>query len=408
MVQKNGVLPKRLFLFLLLFGLLLRGGESGSFGQAAQEVLAMDVSVGQFSPEDCRVEDCRVEDCSSPFLSPGPGAYSDLSAQIPEGLRLIPGGMLFGVRFATEGVTVVGYSDPSGDGRKGVSPDNPARRAGLKPKDVILSVDGAALSGAAHLTELIEGSGGKSLLLSVRRGKEILSISLSPVRSPVDGKYKTGIWVRDTGAGIGTVSFILPDSSVFGGLGHGICDESGAPIPMRSTALYDVTLTSVSRGAPGSPGELKGYFGSEKQGSLLGNTVCGVFGQFTSSPEELFPSLSSAEALPVASRDEIVEGPASVLCSVSGSSVASYSVEISSIRPDSLSSKCFSVKVTDPSLLSLSGGIVQGMSGSPLIQNGKIIGAITHVLVNDPSSGYGIFIENMLSSLPLPALVSEG
>ena len=306
---------------------------------------------------------------------------------------LIPGGMPFGVKFFTEGVTVVGFCDiETANGKV-----NPAGEAGLRTKDVILKINGEVLTGASDLTDRIEGSQGKTLALHIRRNKEELDLSLTPVWCEAESRYKTGIWVRDSGAGIGTVTFIVPETGAFAGLGHGICDgDTGELIAMKRGTVSDVTISSVVRGAPGAPGELKGYFTPGKKGALLGNSNCGVWGVFSEIPKTAY------EPMPIAQRDAIEEGEATILCTLDSGKLGEYTVQISDVNRDATGSKCFRVTVTDPDLLALSGGIVQGMSGSPIIQNGKLVGAVTHVLINDPTTGYGIFIENMLNAAQMP------
>ncbi len=315
-----------------------------------------------------------------------------MAAEDLQGLMLYPGGMPFGVKFYTEGVSVVGFCDVESDHGK----VNPAAEAGLKAKDVILKINGSALSGASELTDLIENCGGNPLALHIKRGKEQMDLTLKPAWCPAESRYKTGIWVRDSGAGIGTVTFILPDTGAFAGLGHGICDaDTGELVAMRRGTVSDVTISSVVRGAAGAPGELKGYFNPGKVGALLGNSVCGVWGVFSQIPE------SASEPMPIGLRDELQEGDASILCTLDSGKIEQYDIQISNINRDAKGSKCFTVTVKDPDLLKITGGIVQGMSGSPIIQNGKLVGAVTHVLINDPAVGYGIFLENMLVSMPL-------
>lgn len=317
-----------------------------------------------------------------------------LSTEDLRNLTVYPGGMPFGVRFLTEGVTVVGFCDVDHDGGK----INPANRAGLHTGDVILRVDGEPLDGAVALTEKIENSNGQELTLLCRRGKNEFEVKLKPAWSTSEERYKTGVWVRDSGAGIGTVTFILPETGTFAGLGHGICDaETGDPLAIRHGTVSDVTISSVVKGMPGNPGELKGYFNTGKTGALLGNTVCGVWGVYSEVPQ------LTGDPLHVALRNEIREGDATILCTLSDNTTREYGVRISSLNRDADGPKCFTVTVTDPRLLEQTGGIVQGMSGSPVIQNGKLVGAVTHVLVNDPTTGYGIFLENMLARMPVVA-----
>lgn len=315
-----------------------------------------------------------------------------ISEEELQNLYLCPGGMPFGVRFQTEGVSIVGFSDVETPQGK----VNPAASAGLRLHDVILGVNGENLKNAAQLTDTVENCKGTPLALHCRRGEEEFDLSLSPVYSAQEARYKTGVWVRDSGAGIGTVTFVLPESGTFAGLGHGICEAgTGGLVRMQSGSVANVTVSSVVKGVAGNPGELKGYFQPGKTGTLLGNTSCGVWGVFSDTPKNL------TEALPVGLRTELAEGDASILCTLDGNTVKEYAVKISHINREATSSKCFTVTVTDEKLLDASGGIVQGMSGSPILQNGKIVGAVTHVLVNQPAVGYGIFIENMLASIPL-------
>lgn len=320
--------------------------------------------------------------------------HAPLSPEDLRNLTVYPGGMPFGVRFLTEGVTVVGFCDVDHDGGK----INPANRAGLHMGDVILRVDGEPLDGATALTEKIENSNGRELTLLCKRGKNEFEVRLKPAWSTSEERYKTGVWVRDSGAGIGTVTFILPETSAFAGLGHGICDaETGEPLAIRRGTISDVTISSVVKGMPGNPGELKGYFNTGKTGALLGNTTCGVWGVYSEAPQP------AGEPLHIALRDEIREGDATILCTLADNTTREYGVRLSALNRDAEGPKCFTVTVTDPRLLEQTGGIVQGMSGSPVLQDGKLVGAVTHVLVNDPTTGYGIFLENMLARMPVVA-----
>lgn len=305
-------------------------------------------------------------------------------------LKLYVGGVPFGVKFLTEGVIVTGISDVlTSSGRT-----CPAADAGLRLNDVIIEVNGETVLDAQMLSSLAENSDGKPMTVTYTRNGEKRTASITPKYCEGEGKYKTGLYVRDSGAGIGTVTYIMPDTLSFGGLGHGICDgETGKLIPMQRGSVVGVTINGVVKGLSGKPGEVKGYFSSGKTGTLLENTNNGVFGVFASLPQGL-PSAP----IPVGTRDEIRAGKAYIYCTLDGTTPQKYEIQISEIRKDSTSNKCFNVKVTDKALLEKSGGIVQGMSGSPIIQNGKLVGAVTHVLVNDPTAGYGIFIENMLNA----------
>ena len=306
-------------------------------------------------------------------------------------LKLYPGGVPFGVKFLTEGVIIIGFSDVKTDSGKLC----PATQAGLKQNDVILKINGETVTDASTLSALTERCDGKALTVTYSRDGRQAETTLTPCYCKEEGKYKTGMFVRDSGAGIGTVTYIVPDTLDFGGLGHGICDgETGKLIPMQRGSVVGVTINGVVKGLSGSPGEVRGYFSSGKTGTLLKNTENGVFGAFVTLPDGLV-----CEPLSVGTRNELTAGKAYIYCTLDGTTPQKYEIEISEIRRDSTSNKCFNVKVTDKSLIDKSGGIIQGMSGSPIIQNGKLVGAVTHVLVNDPTAGYGIFIENMLSQM---------
>ena len=347
-------------------------------------ICAMPASAGAAADGFCEqtMKQLSQETVGAPLGTVAAGSGASLLAEDLRDLSLYPGGMPFGVRFLTEGVTVVGFCDVDGPEGK----VNPAGAAGLRIGDLILRADGAALESATDLTDRIENGKGAPLALACRRGKTEFEVTLSPVWSASEERYKTGIWVRDSGAGIGTVTFLIPETGAFAGLGHGICDaETGEPIPIRRGSVSNVTIRSVVKGAAGDPGELKGYFDPGKAGVLLGNTVCGVWGVYSEPPQ------TAAEPLRVASREEIREGDATILCTLSENTVSEYSVRLSAIDRDADGPKCFTVTVTDPRLLEQTGGIVQGMSGSPVLQDGKLVGVITHVFVNDSLKGYGIY-----------------
>ena len=321
-----------------------------------------------------------------PLKSVKVGAYANK--------KLYPGGVPFGIKFATDGIMIVGFCEV--DSQAGSK--NPAQEAGLKTNDMIKKIDGVTLSSASDLTRIVEESGGRALSVEYTRSGKSYKTKLTPVLSQTEGKYKTGAYVRDGGAGIGTVTFIDPENFSFGGLGHGICDGvSGELVAMTRGSVVDVTISGVIRGEAGKPGEIKGYFCSGKTGSLLSNTDCGVYGVFVEAPK-----VTACEPLPVGLKGELREGKAYIYCTLDTNKVEKYEVEISAIDKTAKGNKCFTVKVTDKALLAKTGGIVQGMSGSPIIQNGKLVGAVTHVLINDPTTGYGIFIENMLNAAQMP------
>ena len=308
-------------------------------------------------------------------------------------VELIVGGVPFGVKFSTEGVIVVGFCELDGLS----STQNPAYVAGLRPKDVIIRVNGKEIKGCEDLTKAVEESGGREIALTYFRGGCEKETRMKPIYVAAEGKYKTGVFVRDHGAGIGTVTYIVPRSCEFAGLGHGICDgETGELVRMREGVVMNVKINSVKKGIAGEPGEIKGSFGLDKLGQLKSNTECGVYGKLDCLPEGL------GGPVHIGLRDEVKCGDATIITTLADGERQEYKIEITSINRDAKGSKCFVIKITDPCLIEKSGGIVQGMSGSPIIQNGKLIGAVTHVMINDPTTGYGIFIENMLNTANIP------
>ncbi|MBQ9802999.1 MAG: SpoIVB peptidase [Clostridia bacterium] len=305
--------------------------------------------------------------------------------------KLYVGGTPFGVRYMTDGILVVGYCDVTTCGRA----ENPAKAAGVRPGDCIMAVDGKAPEGVNDLAATVSRAGGRSLTLTLRREGEELSVTLTPCACDSDGRYRTGLWVKDTGAGIGTVTYIAENGRDFAGLGHGICDGScGVLVPIARGNVMGVDINGIKKGAVGAPGELKGHFQAGKTGVLNANTPCGVFGVLTE------PPVKTAGLLPVGTRLELHDGAATCWCTLDEGEPKEYSIKISDIHRAASDNKCFTVTVTDKTLLEKTGGIVQGMSGSPIVQDGKIVGAITHVLIGDPTTGYGIFIENMLENMP--------
>ncbi len=307
-------------------------------------------------------------------------------------LRLCPGGQVFGVRMYTPGIMVVRTCEVMSEtGRC-----TPAETSGLTKKDLITHIDGKEVHSMKDVTAAVENCGGKALSFTVSRSGQALTLSVQPVLSKPDGKYRIGVFVRDRTAGIGTVTFIHPETGVFGGLGHGICDgDTGALVPLSRGLVTDVHLQGVVKGLAGDPGELRGALGVQKLGMLSVNSEAGVFGMLAEKPAG-----ESHPALPLARASEVKTGKATIYCTLADGECRPHDIEITKIHGPDRDTKCFSIRVTDEELLSVTGGIVQGMSGSPIVQNGKLVGAVTHVLLNDPTGGYGIFIEKMLSALP--------
>ena len=303
--------------------------------------------------------------------------------------EVILGGSAFGVRLNDGRLTVAALDDvESKHGRV-----CPAGDAGILAGDEIVALDGETVDDAADFAARIEKSEGE-VTLTLRRGGESLDIKVTPAKSADDGRARLGIWIKDSTAGIGTMTFVIPETLAFGALGHGIGGENGGENDARGM-LVDVEIVGVKRGQSGSPGELIGTFGADKLGALVVNSEDGIFGVCSSLP----PQLGDSEAVALCPAAEVKEGAAKLYCTLGADGVRAYDVRIDNVESEN-AERSFIVTVTDPELIERTGGIVQGMSGSPLVQDGRLIGAVTHVLVSDPTRGFGIFIGNMLDELP--------
>lgn len=302
-------------------------------------------------------------------------------------LMLQPGGMCFGVQMKTDGALVVGFSKIDGA--------CPAKDAGIDCRDLIVNINGEKIKSSDDLISSVDRAGNQKIKISVIRNQKELSFDVTPRKAP-DGKYKIGVYVRDSAAGIGTVTFIDTKTGAFGGLGHGIYDiDSEILIPMSKGIVNSVSIKSVRPGKVGIPGELRGSLEPKKIGKLTQNTEFGVFGYLSDK------GFSKESELPVAKAAQVRVGKAQIICTIDQAK-DTYEVEITEIHNDR-PAKNYVIKITDKRLLEKTGGIVQGMSGSPIIQDGMIVGALTHVLVRDPTAGYGIFIGNMLNKMTDPA-----
>ena len=314
---------------------------------------------------------------------------SPLSVNAEETKKYIPGGIPFGMSIELEGIYVSGYSDQP----ELIGKANPAAKSGVVPGDIIKSVNGVQIQSGTELTRLINEAGTSPLNLTVKRSEGEISIRATAKKCN-DGIYRLGINIKDSIAGIGTVTYISADDGSFGGLGHGICDAyTGQVLPIKKGTVCDVRISETVKGQKGAPGEIRGGFSIKRTGGLLKNTDRGVFG--------ILNEYSDCNSTPIetATKDEVRCGVAEMICTLDDTGPHRYSVVIESSNLDeSVKTRNFIIKVTDNALLDKTGGIIQGMSGCPLIQNGKLIGAVTHVLINDPTRGYGIFIDNMMEA----------
>lgn len=311
-----------------------------------------------------------------------------LETAVQPGELLIPGGNAFGIKLFTKGVVVIGVTDVQT--ASGLTA--PAADAGLEVGDVIVEIDGHEVNTAEETKALIGACEGRSLSVVYERGGERVSTVLTPQLDAAENEYRGGVWVRDSTAGIGTVTYVNAADHTFGGLGHGICDvETGELLPMLRGVVVDVEITGVEKGRKNDPGELRGSLSPFRLGLLAQNTGVGVFGSFDELPAGL------GEAIPAAADSEVETGKAYIISTLDGHTREQFEIEITKLSTDT-DSKNMVLKVTDERLLEKTGGIVQGMSGSPILQDGRLVGAVTHVLVANPAEGYGIFLENMLTT----------
>ncbi len=295
-------------------------------------------------------------------------------------------GDIIGLRLFTKGVMIVGVD--SIETAEGTF--SPGNSAGLVKGDVITSVNRIEIFNSNSLNEIISTSEGRALEIIFTRSSKSYVTHLTPVYSASEQKYKGGLWVRDSAAGIGTMTFYDCDSGTFAALGHGVCDiDTGEILPLSDGDIVSAGITGCTKGVKGKAGELCGVFQSDPIGELYFNTEKGIFGVLESFDK-------NAQRLPVATKQEVKKGKAQIVSTVDGGGKKFYDIEILKVG-EADGNKNMVIKVTDEELIEKTGGIVQGMSGSPIVQNGRLVGAVTHVLVGDPTKGYGIFIENMLS-----------
>lgn len=299
---------------------------------------------------------------------------------------LIPGGQVVGVALHTQGVLVVAKTS-----RDGV-------KSALRVGDVILAVQGEEVGSVQMLSDTINRAQADTVELNVLRRGKAITVQASVPEDSADGRRRLGVWARDSTAGVGTLSYIDPVTQAYGALGHAIVDgDTGSVVSVRDGAIMRADVVGVTRGESGAAGELKGSFlkAGEQIGTLVHNRASGIYGRMDVLPQNLlYP-----QGLPMGTAGDVHEGPATIISTVDGEDPVEYTVEILSCEDAATESRRdMTLQVTDSRLLAKTGGIVQGMSGSPVIQNGRIVGAVTHVLVNDPTRGYGIFIENMLEA----------
>lgn len=298
------------------------------------------------------------------------------------------GGDVFGIRLYTKGVMVIRIDEvttPSGN-------RSPGKEAGLKQGDMIISVDGVEITRNKELSSALASSNGKALKLVIERNGEEKTLNFTPVLSD-DSTYKGGLWIRDSTAGIGTITWYDSSTGIFAGLGHAVCDvDTGEIMPLSGGDAVEATIKGCYKGTAGTAGELCGVFSSGTIGNLYVNSSSGVYGIMNTRKAD-------ENLVPVAISQEVKVGKARIICTVDENGPQYYDAEITKVysgTSDSL--RNLTIKITDDRLIEKTGGIVQGMSGSPIVQNGMLVGAVTHVFVDNPAEGYGIFAENMLET----------
>lgn len=307
----------------------------------------------------------------------------EVESKTVERPSLYPCGEPFGIKLITDGVMVVDLQK--------IDNSSPAKDCGIREGDIIVSIDGEKVKSNADVAKIIRATNGEECSVKIKRGKNDLTLTLQPKLD--GGCYKAGMWVRDSSAGIGTLTFYDEETGTFGGLGHAVCDaDTKEPLPLSTGSVGEIRLTGLNRSRSGNPGQLLGEFAnSSSTGEILKNCTSGVFGTLNSNP-------SQHKAIPLGFRQEVTTGKATILTSVDNSGPKEYEISIEQINMSEDAEHDLVIKVTDPELLEKAGGIVQGMSGSPIIQNGRLAGAVTHVFIEDSSMGYGIFADEMYSN----------
>ncbi|HHV10709.1 MAG TPA: SpoIVB peptidase [Clostridiales bacterium] len=380
--------------------------ESFDFNMPMEGMIETD-NIGVISVNNLKVPSNQINiDLNEPFTleSSSTGKYNislklfglfnfkNISLDVIETRELIPCGTPIGIYVETDGILVLGSGRITG--KDGLNYEPISNK--LKSGDYILSINGVKLNKKSEMIDEIQKSGGTDITLKVRRNKEEITVSVTPVKTP-SGEYKIGAWIRDNTQGIGTLTFVSGDGQ-FGALGHGITDiDTGLLMDVRDGSIYTAEIMSIIKGKEGEPGELIGMIRQSDRyriGKITENTFQGIFGTINGEYEE-----TGEGPLEIGLKQEVRKGRATIRCTI-GDATNDYDIEIENIDISNANhSKGIVLRITDERLLNQTGGIVQGMSGSPIIQNNKIIGAVTHVFIQDSTKGYGTFIENMVNNL---------
>ncbi|NPV72374.1 MAG: SpoIVB peptidase [Pelotomaculum sp.] len=331
----------------------------------------------------------------------------DITVSVLPQVKVIPGGQSIGVLLHSQGVIVMGRSDILNQTGRFV---NPAADAGIKEGDIILKINGEAVRAEDQVRELVAQAGaeGRELALEVKRGEKTFQVRVKPVFCKETLRYRMGLLIRDSTAGIGTLTFYDPEKMIYGALGHVITDlKTNQPVDLSGGKVTGASVQSIHRGKRGQPGEKIGMFTGDTDisGTIAKNTKMGIFGRLQKPLEnQIFQ-----EPIPVAPAVQVREGEAEILTVLNGEKVERFTIEIVKVNLQARQNgKGLVIKITDPRLLEQTGGIIQGMSGSPIIQDNRLVGAVTHVFVNDPTRGYGVPAEWMLQEADMLPEASEG
>lgn len=314
----------------------------------------------------------------------------DMTVNVIPNTKVIPVGKAIGMKLYTDGVLVVGMSEINGK--------KPYENTGIQEGDRIIEINNEKVDSTDELIETVNKSNGKQIAVKYKRNEDIITTSIEPAKTD-DDQYKLGLWVRDAAAGVGTMTFYEPSSGMFAALGHGITDiDTSDLIQIANGELVTTNILSIVKGEKGAPGEIRGTIENGVSfGNIYKNTKYGVYGNVLNKSRL---ELNSAEEMEVALRNEIKTGKAQILCELQDGKIERYEIEIQKLFiNNNEDNKSMVIKVTDKRLIEKTGGIIQGMSGAPIIQNGKFVGAVTHVLVNDPTIGYGVFADIMIKQL---------
>ncbi|MFV9510779.1 SpoIVB peptidase [Tepidibacillus sp. LV47] len=321
--------------------------------------------------------------------------FKKVDVHVLKDIKVIPGGQTIGVKLKSAGIMVVGeYSIQTEDGKT----ISPAELAGIRIGDILLKINGKSLSSVNDVSNYLNNltKNTKSIELEIQRAKERIKLKINPVFDPKSQAYRLGLYIRDSAAGVGTLTFYDPKTNKYGALGHVITDiDTQEPIIVKEGKILYSDVTAIEKGKNGKPGEKKATFVNENNviGNITKNTPFGIFGVLNQKPIHGLIN----EPIPIALSEEVKEGPAEILTVIEDQKVERFKIEITKVVQQKYpATKGMVIKVTDQKLIEKTGGIIQGMSGSPIIQDGKLVGAVTHVFVNDPTSGYGSYIEWMI------------